>query len=98
MKNWLIGAGAVAGSVMTIIALLTTLGFELPRPAWSSDIERLTRQQAETAADLYDQKVKSLLIIPAPSDPAQRYYWEDELSRAKAKRSEAEKRLIELSR
>lgn len=88
-------AAFVAGSLATIAAGWKTL--DLPVPAFAGDIEQLDRKQAETAVEVYQNKVRSYLTQPAPDNPVQKRIWEEELDKARRQLEAAEDRKIELS-
>jgi hypothetical protein len=88
-------AAFVAGSLTAIITCWRTL--DLPIPAFAGDIEQLDRKQAETAVEVYSNKVRSYLTQPAPDNPVQKRIWQEELSKARRQLEAAEERRIELS-
>jgi len=87
--------GAAAASATAIIALLAY--FDLV-PAFSKDIKKLSRTQAETAVEVYSNKVRSYLVLPEPKNDVARKFLEGELGRAQRQLEAAEKRRIELSK
>ena len=96
MITWLIKLGTVAGSLTAIGALWIALGG--PIPATSADIKRLDRQQTETAIDVYNTKLRSLLML-APTENTPAYQaWKEELDQTREQIKRAEDRKIELSK
>ena len=95
--NWAIIMG-IPGSIGAAIALWILLGF--PTLATSSDIQRLDRKQAETAVELYQNKLRgTILNAPAPTANAQtQQLYQEELNQARGQLKRAEDRKIELSR
>jgi hypothetical protein len=64
----------------------------------SADIKRLDRQQTETAIDVYNTKLRSLLVIaPAENTPAYQA-WKEEFDQTREQIKRAEDRKIELSK
>lgn len=90
--NPLIKLGAAAGALTAILALWATLGG--PIPAWSGDIRRLDRQQAEVAVETYSTKMRSLLVIAPPQNTPAHQVWQEELNRARDQLKRAEERKI----
>lgn len=84
----------IGGTTVAAITVWGWLGF--PVVATSADVQRLDREQATIAVELYNQKVRSLLTIPPPEDFQQRTFWEQELERAKRMRDAAEDRALGL--
>ena len=96
--RWLLQAGSACGAIAAIVGLWITLG--LDRPAWSSDIQRLDRHQAETAVEIYQSKVRGT-ILNAPArgaTPQTQRLYEEELNQARTQLKHAEDRKIELSK
>lgn len=82
-----------------LVALVTLWGiFGFPKPATSLDVQRLDKAQSEIAAELYQNKVRSILVTPKPSQEPNATLWQEELDAAKRQRDQAEKRLIELTK
>lgn len=52
--------GSYATAVSALIGLWISLGF--PTLATSADIDNLTREQAETAIEVYSGKIRSLIL------------------------------------
>jgi len=92
MLKWL----GVPAAALAFLTLWVLLGF--PKLATGSDIQRLDRQQTETAIEVYDRKVRGYLVSPAPVDPVNRQIWEEDLRRARDQLKRAEDRKIELSK
>lgn len=91
-----ITAGEVSGAIAAIVAIWMAIGG--PMLATSADIHRLDRQQADTAAEVYQTKLRSLLAIsPAPNTTAHQA-WEEELAHTRDQIKRAEDRKIELSK
>ncbi len=90
-------AGLPAGA-LAMIALWSAL--DIPKPAWSTDISRLSLKQAELAVELYGQKIRGLLTTPAFSDPnsPSARAWEEELRRTREQLQAAEQRKIEMAK
>ncbi len=87
---------ALPGALVALIALWQALG--LPTPALSTDIQRLDRQQADVAVQMYQTKLRSLLAIVPPSDGPAKSAWTEELSQTRDQLKRAEDRKIELSK
>lgn len=94
--RWLKITGSIAGALTAIGALWITLGF--PTIATSSDIKRLDRQQADTAIDIYQTKLRSLLVVSPSTGTAAYKAWEEELNQARDQLKRAEDRKIDLSK
>ena len=92
---WLKRLGAACTALAAIGVVLAYCSTFL---AWSSDIHKLSRDQSETAIEMYNQKVRGYLAHPAPADPVNRQVWDEDLRQARDKLDRAEKRKIELSR
>ena len=92
----LIKIGSIAGALMAIAGVWHL--FEMPTPAWSSDIQKLNNNQANIAVELYNQKLRNYLVSTPPADPAAKQIWEEDLRQARQQRDDAEKRRIELSK
>lgn len=88
--------GTIAGAITAVITAWHVIGG--PMPAWSSDILKLDRKQTEIAAELYANRVRSLLAYPPPTDPVARQNWNEELRQSRQKLDAAEQRRIELSK
>lgn len=88
--------GGAAGGVIAIATLWTMIG--LGRPAWSTDVELLNNHQATIAVEVYDAKLRRYLSTAAPTDPAAKQIWDEDLRQARKQRDDAEKRKIELSK
>lgn len=86
----------VPAAVLAMIGIWGALGF--PRPAWTSDIKRLDRQQADIAAQVYQDRIRSLLSVQPPSDPVARQNWNEQLRQTRKKLDAAQERQIELSK
>ena len=93
--NGLLKAGGAAGAMMAIVAAATWGGGFL---AWSGDIKRLDRQQAETAVETYSNKIRGLIVITPPAGSPSHEAWKEELNRARDQLKRAEDRKIELSK
>ena len=93
--KWIAG---IPGALLALIGIWLAFGF--PTVATSNDIQKLSRDQAETAVEVYQSKTRNI-ILNAPSERAtaqtQRLY-EEELRQARSKLDQAEKRKIELSK
>lgn len=96
MKRWIITTGSIAGALVAIISAIQFLPID--RPAWSSDIKRLNRSQAEYAVELYSNKVRSIIVTPKPTNEPNATLWTEELDRAKRQLDSAERQRIELSK
>jgi len=93
---WAKRIGITAGALVSLAALWHLLDF--PTPAWSTDIQKLNRRAADTAVDLYQSNVRSLLAIQPPTDPSAKLKWEEELRQARQKLDASQTRVIELSK
>lgn len=89
-------AAFIGGSITAIMAGWKSIGF--PTLATGMDIQRLDRQQAETAVETYQNKIFRYLLIPEPTEPVQRQFLREELEKARRQLDAAEKRKFELSR
>lgn len=89
-------AGAVAGVLVGIVTIWLALG--LPRLAWSTDIQRLSVDQANIVIDFATEKIqRAIANTPPPTAlPAQQEAWKEELEHAKAQRAQAEQRKLDL--
>ena len=56
----------------------------------------LTKESAQVGAEVYRQKVRSLLIIPPPDNPEQREIWKDIIEEARRDQKYYEKKEIDL--
>lgn len=90
----IVRGGAVAIALGAIATLLAQ--FDL-MPAFSGDIKTLDRKQTNTAVEVYQNKVRSLLLLPEPEGPVRRRIWQEELNHARRQLEAAEDRKIELS-
>lgn len=86
----------IPGALVAGATLWTTLGF--PTIATSMDIQKLNRQQADHAVELYRGKVRGLLSIPQPKEEPGATIWREEIEQARRERDKAEQRQIELSK
>ena len=93
--KWLAYLG-VPGALISAITLWGTMGF--PTLATGMDIQNLNRQQADVAIEVYQNKYRSFLALPKPSEPAQEAAWDIEIKRALKQLERAETRKIELSK
>lgn len=93
--NFIVKAGGAATALIAIGGVLAYLGSFI---AWSSDVQRLDRKQAETAVDVHAERIERLLSIPPPSDPVQKQFWEESVRKARNNLDAAEKRKIELGK
>ena len=96
IKEMLIQAGAICGALIAIAGAWHIFG--APTVAFSSDINRLDKNQATYAVELYNQKLRNYLVSQPPADPAARQLWEEDLRQARQQRDDAEKRRIELAK
>lgn len=96
MTRKIITWGSVASALAAIITLYTLLGG--PRPAWTSDVQRLDRAQADLAVQLYQGRIQSLLSVQPPTDPVARQNWDEQLREQRRKLDKAQERQIELSK
>jgi hypothetical protein len=87
---------AIPGAILALIGVWTALGF--PKPATSADINRLDRQQAEVAIDVYTTKRNGLMLSEPPKDTQAHKIWEQQLNDANDQLKRAEDREIELSK
>lgn len=94
----LIQVGAVCAALVAIAGAWHL--FEIPTLAWSSDIQKLNRNQAETAVEVYQSKLRgTVLNAPAPgATPQTHRLYEEELNQARTQLKRAEDRKIELSK
>lgn len=95
MKD-LLKYASIPGAMVAAITLWGILGF--PKPATSLDVQRLDKAQSEIAAELYQNKVRSILVTPKPSQEPNATLWQEELEAAKRQRDQAERRRIELTK
>lgn len=106
LRKWIIGAGASATAIIAITTLVKMAGLD---PALSRDlkdhgekyameVKRLDRKGAAVAIEVYNNKVRSFLLIPEPNNPVQQKIWVEELDRAKRQLKAAEERKIQLSK
>ena len=80
-----------------LVAVVTLWNvFNLPRLAWASELEKLNRRQALDAVELYNNKVRSLLAVPAPTAEPNKSVWQEEVDKAKRQRRDAEERWLKL--
>tara|TARA_R110000868_G_C10480912_1_gene729275 strand:+ start:251 stop:538 length:288 start_codon:yes stop_codon:yes gene_type:complete len=86
----------IPGAILAALTVWGVLGF--PKPATSLDVQRLDKGQAEIASELYQNKVRSILITPKPSAEPNATLWQEELDSAKRQRDQAERRRIELTK
>lgn len=86
----------IPAAILAAITLWGVLGF--PKPATSLDVMRLDKAQSEIASELYQNKVRSILITPKPSAEPNATLWQEELEAAKRQRDQAERRRIELTK
>jgi hypothetical protein len=86
----------IPGAIVAALTIWGVLGF--PKPATSLDVQRLDKGQAEIASELYQNKVRSILITPKPSAEPNATLWQEELDAAKRQRDQAERRRIELTK
>lgn len=93
--TWIIRLGKVAAALTAIGVVLAYLSTFI---AWSSDVRRLDRHQADQAVEIYDSKVRRYLAVPPPADPVANQNWSEELRRSRSQLDAAEKRRIELSK
>lgn len=93
--DWKVYLG-VPGAILAGLSIYLALGF--PRLATSADIQKLTVQQSVIASEVYAGKVRNLLVVKPPEDPAARQIWSEEIDRARAQQKRAEDRVIELSK
>jgi len=98
LVKWLLQAGAVATALVAVASAWQLFGGDTL--AWSSDVKRLDRKQAEVAVEVYTTKRNSL-ILNAPPQTAnvqtQRLH-EEALHDANRQLKQAEDRKIELSK
>jgi len=93
--DWKILLG-VPGAIVATIAIWGSFGF--PTPATSGDIQRLNREQADVAVEVYSNKLRSLYVAPPPENSIANKVWLEELTRARKQLDRAEQRRIELSK
>lgn len=93
--DWKLALG-IPATVVSVITAWGLLGF--PRVATSADIHKLTIQQSAIASEVYAGKVRNLLSVKPPEDPAARQIWTEEIDRARMQQKRAEDRVIELSK
>lgn len=86
----------VAAGFVTLVGAYKT--FDLPIPAWAEDINRLEKQQVDTAIEVYQNKYRSFLALPRPKEAIQQRAWEIEVDRSLKQLERAEQRKIELSK
>ena len=87
---------SIPAAILAIITLWGVLGF--PKPATSLDVMRLDKGQAEIASELYQAKVRGIIVTPKPTQEPNATLWQEELDAAKRQRDAAEKRRIELTK
>ena len=95
MPEWLKYAPLPA-ALLAAVTLWGAFGF--PKPAWTTDIKRLDRQQADIASQLYQDRIRSLLSVQPPSDPVARQNWNEQLRQTRKQLDAAQERRIELSK
>jgi hypothetical protein len=97
--------GAAAGAVITLAAVVGAWHvLNLPVPAWSQDVQRLEKQQLNTATEVYQQKLDNLTILgaqlrvsPSATD-AERNLIENQKKETERMLEEIKRRRIELSK
>ena len=92
----LLQAGAAATAILAIAGLWVFLGG--PIPAFSGDIKRLDRSQADTAEDIYARQLRGYILNPPPKDETARKFYEEEIANLRDKLRRASERKIELSK
>lgn len=99
--SWIADKGlAIPAAVLAIIGLWVTFGF--PTLATSSDINRLDRNQAAQAVELYQASIRSLMIlspqIAISNDGYAKAAHEEEMRRTRDKLQQAERQLLRVSK
>lgn len=87
---------AIPGALVSFLTAWGMLGF--PYLATDTDIKRLDSQQVNTAIEVFNNKIRSYLLLPQPEEPVQRQFLREELESARRHRDAAEQRKIELSK
>lgn len=96
LRKMILQVGAVAGALTAIVTAWHL--FDMPTPAWSSDIHKLNSNQATIAVEVYDAKLRRYLSTSPPTDPVARQIWDEDLRQARQQRDAAERRRIETSK
>lgn len=85
-----------------VVVALGVLGTALNNfgmlPVLSKEFRKYTHKQSILAVQVYTNKYRSLIILPAPKDPVVWRYWQDDIEEARRERLEAEKYKIEFSK
>lgn len=92
----LLKLGSAAGAIVAILTVWVMLG--LDRPAWTSDLKAISREQADTAVQLHQSNLRSLLSVQPPTDPVARQNWEELVRQTRNSLDAAVKRQVELSK
>ena len=94
---WAKRIGILIGAAMAIGGLWVTIGG--PKLAFSTDIQRLDKVQADTAVDLYTKDVRDNIILRGTvQDPTTKSLIDENLREAQDKLKAAQSRKIELSK
>ena len=92
-----IQCGSVAGAVVALVAAWHL--FNMPTPAWSSDIQKLNIQQTEHALDFYSKAVRDDTILRSQiTDTTTRALIDQRMQEAQDKLRRAQERKIELTK
>lgn len=111
-KNMIITGGSVAGGLIAMWALWTTMGGAIPVSEkllyeTAEDLEdkihkvevdgaKQTLESAKWGRKIYNKELHDLLIIPAPENLEQRQYWKESVEEAKRQRKFYSDKEIEL--
>jgi hypothetical protein len=95
--NLLTKLGAAATALIAMGTVMTWVGGQL---AWSGDIRRLDRQQAETAVEVYSKALRDGVVLrqAVKDDPTARAFVDYEIGDVKSKLQQSRDRLIQLSK
>jgi hypothetical protein len=96
LRARVIAMGSIATACIAIVGAWHLFGF--PEPAWSSDVKRLDRGQAEIAVETYNTKLRSLIVVAPPKGSPAHDVWQQELKSTQDQLKRAEDRKIELGK
>lgn len=65
---------------------------------YAVDLKSLNRQQSIDAVELYQSKVRGIILTPIPTNPANAAIYHEELAKARRQQQKAEDRLLELNK
>jgi len=87
---------SIPAAILATVSIWGALGF--PTIATGMDIKDLTRNQADVAIEVYQNKYRSWLGLPKPQDEDAKRAREIEIQRALKQLERAEQRKIELGK